>query len=436
MSTITKEIVISRRLGNQQISEGGFMRPESLVAWMGCIQAQDFAGAKWAVGSRLQQGTEGNNPDGSSPGGGNPGGGRTDDGKPEPASVGGTRAKPGDDKTHAGKSESADSGGTGAKPDGAGRHWTDAAVQQAFNEGRILRTHILRPTWHFVAPADIHWMLALTAPRIAAFCAGMHRQLELDQPTFKKSQATLQKALAGGRQLTRKELLPIFRQAKIRTDELRLAHLLMQAELDGVICSGAMSGKQFTYALMEERAPEGKRLHPEEAVGELALRYFKSRGPATLADFAWWAGLTVTDAKKGVEAHRSQFIQEEVEEQRYWIHSASPLPAGRLSQSSPAASSPPATGIRVLPAFDEYTVAYKDRDLVLSPKHALRCGNGIFKPILLNEGRIAGTWQRTIHKDHIVITTDLFRPLGRRAVKAAFARYEAFMQAPLVYHFD
>ena len=392
MSTITKEIVISRRLDNQQISEGGFMRPESLVAWMGCIQAQDFAGAKWAIGSRLQQADAG-----SSTGTG------TDAEKPEPAS----------------------GGGTGAKPDGVGQHWTDAAIQQAFNEGKILRTHILRPTWHFVAPADIHWMLALTAPRIAAFCAGMHRQLELDQGTFKKSQATLQKALTGGRQLTRKELLPIFRQAKIRTDELRLAHLLMQAELDGVICSGAMSGKQFTYALMEERAPGGKRLHPEEAVGELALRYFKSRGPATLADFAWWSGLTVTDAKKGVEAHRSQFIQEEVEEQRYWIHSA----AARTS-------SPPATGIRVLPAFDEYTVAYKDRDLVLSPKHALRSGNGIFKPILLNEGRIAGTWQRTNHKDHIVITTDLFRPLGRRVVKAAFARYEAFMQAPLVYHFD
>ena len=377
MSTITKEVVISRRLDNQQVSGGGFMRPESLVAWMGCIQAQDFAGAKWAIGSRLRHGTD------------------------------------------AGKSVSADRSGTVTEPDGAGPSWTDAAIQQAFNEGKILRTHILRPTWHFVTPADIHWMLALTAPRIAAFCAGMHRQLELDQAAFKRSNATLHKALAGGRQLTRKELLPIFRQAKIRTDELRLAHLLMQAELDGVICSGAMSGKQFTYALMEERAPGGKRLDPEEAVGELALCYFKSRGPATVADFAWWSGLTVTDAKKGVEAHRSQFIQEAVDEQNYWIHSAS-------------ATAPPAAGIRILPAFDEYTVAYKDRDLILSPKHALRSGNGIFKPIILNEGRIAGTWQRTIHKDHIAITTDLFRPLGRRTIKAAFAGYSAFMEKPIV----
>lgn len=379
MSTITSQSIIDRRLDNQQVGAGGFMRPESLVAWMGCMQAQDFAAAKWAVGSRLQ-------------------------------------------------------------------HGTDAGIQQAFDEGKILRTHILRPTWHFVAPQDIRWMLALTAPRIKAFCAGMHRQLELDQAVFKKSNATLQKALAGNRQLTRKELLPLFRQAKIRTDELRLAHLLMQAELDGIICSGAMNGKQFTYALMEERAPGTKPMKPEEAVAELALRYFKSRGPATLADFSWWSGLTIADAKKGVEAYRSQFINEEVEGQHYWIHSAYPplAPGGssslhrRSSTALPDMSDPfshsmaDASALRVLPAFDEYTVAYKDRDLVLAPKHALRSGNGIFKPILLKEGRIAGTWQRTIHKDHITITADLFRPLGRRQFKAAFIAYGAFMEKPII----
>jgi hypothetical protein len=429
MSTITQENIIGRRLDNQQIGAAGFMRPESLVAWLGCIQAQDFAGAKWAIGSRLKGRVNGGKSadvekwaeDSESP----------DDGKPE---------DPGEKQT---ATETA---------------WTDAGIEQAFNEGKILRTHILRPTWHFVAPADIHWMLALTAPRIKAFCAGMHRQLELDQVVFRRSNATLQKALAGGLQLTRKELLPVFRQAKIRTDELRLAHLLMQAELDGIICSGAMNGKQFTYALMEERAPGGKLLEQEEAVAELALRYFKSRGPATLADFAWWSGLTMTDAKKGVAAHLSQFINEVVEEESYWIHSGmssqvpvSPAhdwpirgsrsfgsftPQSSYSSSSPGSSNGSATQtLHILPAFDEYTVAYKDRDLVLSPKHALRSGNGIFKPIILSGGRIAGTWQRTIHKDHIAITTDLFRPMGRRLLKAAFARYGDFMEKPIVCHF-
>jgi len=290
-------------------------------------------------------------------------------------------------------------------------------------------------------------MLALTAPRIKAFCAGMHRQLELDGAIFKRSHATLRKALSGGMQLTRKELLPVFRQAKIRTDELRLAHLLMQAELDGIICSGAMNGKQFTYALLEERAPGGKLLEQEEAVAELTLRYFKSRGPATLTDFAWWSGLTVADGKKGVEAYRSQFINEVADGQSYWIHSGpgSPREGSSAQDSSgfPGGPDRPAfldrpghPAFQVLPAFDEYTVAYKDRDLVLSPKHALRSGNGIFKPIILSEGRIVGTWQRTIHKDHIAVTTDLFRPGGRRLLKAAFAGYGAFMEKPVVCHFE
>ena len=374
---ITKETIISRRLGNQQIGVAGSMTPEGMVGWLGCVQGQDFAGAKWAIGSRLNGQADG-----------------------EKQSV-----------------------------------WTDAGIQQAFNEGKILRTHILRPTWHFVTPEDIGWMLALTAPRIKAFCAGMHRQLELDGAIFKRSHATLRKALSGGVQLTRKELLPVFRQAKIRTDELRLAHLLMQAELDGIICSGAMNGKQFTYALLEERAPGGKLLKQEEGVAELVLRYFKSRGPATLADFAWWSGLTAADGKKGVEAYRSQFINEVVDGQSYWIHSA-PGSSGEGSSGPGFSGGSGRSVFQVLPAFDEYTVAYKDRDLVLSPKHALRSGNGIFKPIILSEGRIVGTWQRIIHKDHIDVTADLFRPGGRRLLKAAFAGYSAFMEKAVVCNFE
>ena len=370
---ITKEAIISRRLDNQQIGASGTGGPEDLVSWLGCIQAQDFAGAKWAIGSRL---------------------------------VG----------------------------------QTDGDIQRAFNEGRILRTHILRPTWHFVTPEDIGWMLTLTAPRIKAFCAGMHRQLELDETTFQRSHTILQKALSGGVQLTRKELLPVFRRAKIRTDELRLAQLLMQAELDGIICSGAMNGKQFTYALLEERAPVVKKMSQEEAVAELVLRYFRSRGPATLADFAWWSGLTVADGKKGVDACRSLLVNEVVDEQSYWVYSgptASPSLAGPLSRACVTGlPSPDPAVLRALPAFDEYTVAYKDRDLVLSPKHALRSGNGIFKPILLREGKIVGTWQRTIKKDHIAVTADMFRPGGSRLLKTAFTRYEAFMEKSVVCQTD
>ena len=130
---------------------------------------------------------------------------------------------------------------------------TDTAIEQAFREGAILRTHVLRPTWHFVLPADIRWMLALTAPRVHAAMAYNYRLLELDDALFAESQAVLAKALQGGRQLTRPELVSALQQAGFAADNLRLSHLLIRAELDGLICSGARRGKQHTYALLDER---------------------------------------------------------------------------------------------------------------------------------------------------------------------------------------
>jgi hypothetical protein len=306
---------------------------------MGCVQAQDFAGAKWAIGSRL-------------------------------------------------------------------KNSTDASIEQQFNEGKILRTHILRPTWHFVAPADIRWMLALTAPRIKAFIAGYRRKLELDKVLFRRSNLALKKALKG-RQLTRKELALVLQQAGIRTDEDRLGHLLIEAELDAIICSGAIRDKQFTYVLMDERVPETAPLKHEEALSELTLRYFKSRGPATLADFAWWSGLTIAEARIGLESHRSQYEKADLDGKTFWYHrDKSFLQAARSSGQKENSS------LFALPAFDEYTIAYTHRDLVLHPKYAHKDGNGIFKPLLIRNGLIAGTWHRTIKKDCIIIDTDLFKPLA------------------------
>lgn len=209
-----------QRLRNQGIAGATFKKPGDVVEWLAAVQAQDYAGAKWALGLRLQDAT-------------------------------------------------------------------DDDVEQAFAEGAILRTHLLRPTWHFVTPADIRWMLALTAPRAHAVNADMSRKLELDNALFKRSNAALARALHGGRQLTRDELRGVLQKAGIATDGgLRLGYLLMRAELDGMVCSGARRGKQFTYALLDERAPHAKTLGREEALAELAQRYFVSRGPATVQDFA------------------------------------------------------------------------------------------------------------------------------------------------------
>jgi hypothetical protein len=177
----------------------------------------------------------------------------------------------------------------------------DAAVERAFNEGAILRTHMMRPTWHFVTQEDIRWMLALTAPRVHAVNASRYRQLGLDAATLTKAVTTMTRALEGGHELTRDELRAALARARIGTDGQRMAYILMHAELEAAICSGARRGKQFTYALLDERAPRARVLSREDALAELGARYFASRGPATVQDFAKWSGLTL-EARRGLEA--------------------------------------------------------------------------------------------------------------------------------------
>lgn len=161
----------------------------------------------------------------------------------------------------------------------------DTEIERVFNDGEILRTHVLRPTWHFVAPEDIRWMLALTAPRVNQCISYYYRKLELDAAVFKKSNEIIIKALEGGSQLTRAKLMLKLEQAGILTNDLRSNHLMIRAELDAVVCSGARKGKQFTYALLEERVPPAKTLSRDEALAELSARYFTSHGAATLQDF-------------------------------------------------------------------------------------------------------------------------------------------------------
>ena len=175
---------------------------------------------------------------------------------------------------------------------------TDAAFDEAFAQGRILRTHIMRPTWHFVMPADIRWMLALTAPRVNAVMAYYYRQMEVDETLIARAKPVFERALRGGKQLTRAELGTALEKAGIHATGVRLGFIIGRAELDAVVCSGALRGKQHTWALLEERVPPAKRLDRDEAMRELTRRFFTSHGPAQLIDFVWWSGLTMADAKK------------------------------------------------------------------------------------------------------------------------------------------
>jgi len=182
------------------------------------------------------------------------------------------------------------------------RSATNAAVEDAFNRGEIVRTHLMRPTWHFVAHDDIRWLLALTAPRVNLRCGPNYRKFELDAAVFKRSHRVLENALKNGKSLTRSELRKILNESGVAADDtIRLAHILIRAELDGIVCSGPRIGKQFTYALFEERASAAKKIDRDEALAKLTRRYFGSHGPAGLQDFAWWSGLSAAEAKRGLE---------------------------------------------------------------------------------------------------------------------------------------
>jgi hypothetical protein len=350
--------IAQRRLHNQHITRRTLQTPQALVEWLGAVQAQDFAAAKWALGLRLL--------------------GVTDD-----------------------------------------------DIEQAFADGAILRTHVMRPTWHFVSPADIRWLLALTAPRVHAASASYNRKLGLDEAVFRRTNTVLANALQGGKQLTRDEVASALQQAGIAIDgEQRVTYIIMRAELDGVICSGARRGKQFTYALLAERAPQARTLARDEALAELTVRYFTSHGPATVQDFVWWSGLTAADVKAGLAMVTSHLLRETINGQTYWF-SPSALPEQNSSQAA-----------YLLPNYDEYTVGYADRSAIFDALHTNKLDprSGILTHTMMLDGQIVGTWKRTFKKNTVVIEANPFVSLsdtGTHAFAASANRYGAFLRMPV-----
>jgi hypothetical protein len=340
--------LVRRRLANQHLLGSSLGRPEDVVRHLGAVQAQDYSGAKWALGMRAA--------------------------------------------------------GT-----------TDANVEQAFNTGAILRTHVLRPTWHFVSATDIRWLLTLSAPRVHAFNAFVYRTVELDTAIFRRSRRIFERVLRDGQHLTRAELRLVLRQAGIRADGLRLAYVMMQAELDQVICSGPRQGEQFTYALLDERVPKAQACNREEALAELVRRYFASHGPATLRDFVWWSGMTVRDARAGIDLVRDHLEQLTTGGLTYWH--GRPASAGRG----------PRIGAHLLPNYDEYLIAYKDRGPTAPINGPARAP---FPHHLIIDGRLAGSWKRTITGDTIRVEVKPYQHLTAaraREVSAVVRRYGAFV---------
>ncbi|MDQ6689630.1 MAG: winged helix DNA-binding domain-containing protein [Gemmatimonadota bacterium] len=298
---------------------------------------------------------------------------------------------------------------------------TDAQIEKEIDNGMIVRTHVLRPTWHFVAAADIGWMLALSAPRVHAANAYWYRWLEVDDAVARRSRTVLTKVLRDGKQLTRGELGQALARARIPiTSPQRLACIVMRAELDGLICSGARRGNEFTYALLEERVAKATALEREAALFELARRYFTTRGPATVDDFAWWSGLTKTDAKRGVEAAATQLEHESIEGRSYLFPAVKRLV--RIASSL----------AHLLPNYDEYFIGFKDRSAFntrLTSAGVRARTDALAGHVLIINGQIVGGWRRTLVRGTVVIEPKLLIRLSeaeQRAVKAAARKFDRF----------
>lgn len=277
-------------------------------------------------------------------------------------------------------------------------HATDASIEAALDAGELVRTHVLRATWHIVPGQDVRWMLALTSKYIKASAAIRDRDLGIDSALYTRTNDLIAKALEGGRHLTREEVMQELEKGGVETNSSRTVHFMMNAEQDGIVCNGVMKDKKQTYALLDEKVKPGLVLSREEALANLAGRYFTSHAPATLQDFQWWSGLPMSEARIGFESIKSSLESFEWGGKTYFMGESTPFSSA--SESS----------VFFLPAFDEYTVSYKDRSTVFDPqwhKNAIT-SNGIFKPIIVRDGLVIGIWKRTVQKNKVVVEVEFF----------------------------
>ena len=330
-----------------------FTRPEQVVAHLGAVQAQDYLGALWSVGLRLERASE-------------------------------------------------------------------AEVEKALAERRIVRSWPMRGTLHFVAQEDLRWLLALLGRQVVARATRRHRELGLDEATFTKSRRLTEKALEGGKALAREEVYRALEAGGVSTAGQRGIHIIQRLALDAVLCFGARHGKQQTFVLLDEWLPPSRVLGREEALLELARRYFIGHGPATVADLTWWSGLGAADARRAVELARGEVEETTVEGLTCW---SGPVVAPR---GGPAE-------VHLPPGFDELLLGYRDRTALLDPAHRGKVNpgaNGMLSPTVVEGGRVVGTWKRTLSKGGVAVVVRPFEVLGQRArreIAAAAERYATFL---------
>jgi hypothetical protein len=296
---------------------------------------------------------------------------------------------------------------------------TETDIERAIADRTIIRTWPLRSTLHFVAAADVHWLLEFLGPRIVATAGLRHEQFGLDKTVLTRIRKVLVKALQSDQQLTRDEIYTLLQRARISVEGQRGYHILWRMGVDRIICFGARRGKQQTFTLLEEWSPKVRALDSDAALAELTLRYFQGHGPATLPDFVWWSGLKISDARIGLAMVSAKLESVTVNDTVYWMNPAT------LGRTGPVVS--------LLPGFDEYLLGYRDRSAALDPFDAQKIqpgSNGIFAATIAINGKITGTWKRVFAKKSVAISTELFRSLTKaeaRALEEAMGRYCEFL---------
>lgn len=295
---------------------------------------------------------------------------------------------------------------------------TAASVRQLCDDGEILRTHVLRPTWHFVRPDDLRWLLELTAPRARGSIVRQQAQHGLDDHALARSANVIAEALASGLHLTREAVTDHLRAAGLPAGGTPVGLMLMSAELDGLICSGRMRAGEQTFALLDERAPNCRRLQRDEALAEVSLRYFTGHGPATERDLAYWATLTLRDVRAGIAAVADRLDRFEHDGRTYWF--ATPPPP----------QVPVDPRAHLLQILDEYYRGYQDSRLVLDAARIVPRGRERSLGMVLVDGQMAGTMRRTVHGSVVTFHIGPFRDLGADEVEAvhqAAGRYGEFL---------
>jgi hypothetical protein len=314
-----------------------------------------------------------------------------------------------------------------------------AAVEQAVADGVILRTHILRPTWHFVHRDDLRWLLALSAPRLHQGNRGIYRQTGIDAATAARSARVLAAAVADGAHKTREELAAELQRNGFAGKGLELAYLIMHAEISGVLTSGTPvrskgGALRQTYALFDERVPAapGPADRPA-ALAELVRRYFQSRGPATAKDCADWSGLTLTDVRLGLaltlESDADALEAAVLDGMEVYFS-----PVGSYSGEVPDEQ----PRIDLIQCYDEYVMGYSRTRHFLGGTAPAMPERDTPMHVVLRDGRMIGSWRHVLTGGSCELDVRVGPDPGRsgngetnRAIDAAVEAYGKFLELPV-----